>query len=61
MENLELAELRRKKGLISLFDYRDIQLAYLSSGLALLQAKFNLMESNVSLLKLSGGIIQEFE
>ena len=37
----------------------DIEMAYLSAGVALYQASYDLLESNATLLKLTGKIIQE--
>lgn len=59
--NLQLAEERFKNGTISSFDYRDIQINYLNTALNNLQAKYNLIDSETELLRLTGGIISEYE
>ena len=58
-QNLTLSEEQFKTGTISSFDFRDVQVNYLSSALEDLQATYNLIESNVSLLRLTGGIMDE--
>jgi len=60
-KNFRIAELKENSGLINSFNLRDIELAYLSAGIELFQSSYNLIESNATLTKLTGGIIQEFE
>ena len=57
-ENLEIARFKEKTGLINSFNFRDIEMNYLSSGVKLYQSSFDLLESNATLLKLTGKIIQ---
>ncbi|WP_277485805.1 TolC family protein [Catalinimonas alkaloidigena] len=59
--NLELAEERYKNGTINSFDYRQIQVNYLNTALANAQAKYNMLESETELLRLTGGILNEYE
>ncbi len=59
--NLQLAEERYKNGTINSFDYRDIQINYLNAALSNLQAKYNLIDAETELLRLTGGIVQEYE
>lgn len=59
--SLQIAEEKYKSGAINSFNYRDIQLSYLSSALQLLQAKFNLINSQTNLTRLTGGFIEEQE
>ena len=59
-KNFRIAELKENSGLINSFTLRDIEMAYLSAGIALFQSSYNLIESNATLTKLTGGIIQEF-
>ena len=56
--NLEIAKLKEQSGLINSFNFRDIEMAYLSAGVALYQASYDLLESNATLLKMTGKIIQ---
>ncbi|UZR95021.1 TolC family protein [Chondrinema litorale] len=57
--NLSLSEEQFKTGTISSFDFRDVQINYLNYSLEDLQATYNLIESNISLLRLTGGIMDE--
>ncbi len=59
--NLSLAEERFRNGTINSFDYRDIQINYLNAALNNLQAKYNLIESETELLRLTGGITSEYD
>ncbi|WP_339792562.1 MAG: TolC family protein [Imperialibacter sp.] len=59
--NLTLGEDRYRNGTISSFDFRDLQLNYLRSALSELQTKYNLVESEVELMRLTGGILEEYE
>lgn len=59
--NLQLAEERFKNGTINSFNYRDIQVNYLNAALNNLQAKYNLIDAETELLRLTGGIISEYE
>ena len=58
--NYELASEKHNRGVINSFVLRDIEITYINSGISLQQAAYNLMESKISLLKISGGIIQDF-
>ena len=57
-DNMDIAKLKEESGLINSFNFRDIQMAYLSAGVALYQASYDLLESNATLLKMTGKIIQ---
>lgn len=59
--NLQIAEEKFRSGAINSFNYRDIQLVYLNAARDQLQAKYNLIESFTELLRLTGGIITEYE
>ena len=59
--NLELAEERYKNGTINSFDYRDIQVNYLLISLSLLQSKFDLIQTDTQLLRLTGGILSNYQ
>ncbi|MDG1297703.1 MAG: TolC family protein [Saprospiraceae bacterium] len=54
--NLEIAKDRFENGLISSFDYRTIQLGYLNASQSRLEARFNLINSQIALLNLTGGL-----
>lgn len=55
-KNLDIAKDRFENGLISSFDYRTIQLGYLSASQARLEARFNLINSQITILNLTGGL-----
>lgn len=59
--NLQLGEERYRNGTISSFDFRDLQLNYLRAALSELQTKYNLIETEIELMRLTGGIVEEFE
>lgn len=58
--NLQIAEDKFRSGAINSFNYRDIQVIYLNAARGLLQANFNLVDSYTELLRLTGGIIDDF-
>lgn len=67
-ENLEAARLNmqisREKfdaGAINSFNYRDVQQIYLNASQGQLQAIYNFIDAQTSLLKLAGVIIQNYE
>lgn len=59
--NLGLGEDRYRNGTISSFDFRDLQLNYLRAALSELQSKYNLVQTEVELMRLTGGILEEYE
>lgn len=58
--NLQLSEEKFKNGSINSFDYRDVQNTYLSSSILKLQAAYNLINSKVELMRLTGELIREY-
>ncbi len=58
--NYKLANNNQNRGVINSFVFRDIEIAYINSGINTQQAAFNLMEAKIALLKITGGIIQDF-
>ena len=58
--NYELATNKKNRGTINSFMLREIEIAYINSGISAQQAAYNLMESKIALLKITGGIIQNF-
>ena len=56
--NLEQSEEKFRNGSINSFDYRDVQNNYLSSSILRLQAAYNLFNSKIELMRLTGGLIQ---
>lgn len=57
--NLQVAKEKFESGAINSFNYRDIQLNYLNSALNQLQSVYNLIYSNTSLTRLTGGFLNE--
>ena len=59
--NLELSKEKFKNGSINSFDYRNVQNNYLSSSILKLQAIYNLINSKIELMRLTGTLIKDFE
>jgi outer membrane protein len=57
--NYLLANDKNNRGVINSFTLRDIEISYLSSGISYLQSAYNLNESYLELMKITGGILQE--
>lgn len=55
--NYQLANDKSNRGIINSFNLRDIEIAYLNSGINYLQSLFSLNESYLELVKITGGII----
>lgn len=58
--NLDLSTEKYEKGLINSFNFRDVQILYMNAAIARYQAKYNLVQANTDLLRITGGIIDEF-
>ncbi|MAW20807.1 MAG: hypothetical protein CMD16_00240 [Flavobacteriales bacterium] len=58
--NYNLAIDEKNRGTMNSFMLRDIEIAFITSGINAQQAAYNLIESKIALLKITGGIIQEF-
>lgn len=56
--NLRLSQEQLDLGTISSFDYRIVQNTYLDAAFRSLLAKYNLIQTNARLLRLTGGIIE---
>ena len=59
--NYALATDKQNRGVINSFMLRDIEIAYINSGINAQQSAYNLMESKIALLKITGGIIQGYK
>ena len=57
MENMKIAQERLEGGLINSFDYRAVQLAYLSANQQQLTTSLNIKNIETEILKLTGGLI----
>lgn len=67
-ENLKTAELnlqistdKYKNGVINSFNFRDVQKTYLQTALSELNAIYQLIASHVDLIRITGGIITEYD
>ena len=58
--NLDLSEQRYKNGSINSFNYRDVQQLYANIALNYENAMYNLVQSYYILLRLTGGVIDDF-
>ncbi|SNT30924.1 Outer membrane protein TolC [Ekhidna lutea] len=58
--NLQNSEEKFRNGSINSFDYRDVQNNYLSAAILELQATYNLIDSKVSLMRLTGGLVRAY-
>ncbi|MEM1121078.1 MAG: TolC family protein, partial [Bacteroidota bacterium] len=57
-QNLAIGEERFKGGLINSFDYRSIQLAFVNASQSRLNAIFNLKNTEVELMRLTGDLVK---
>ncbi len=57
-ENLVISEARYKGGQISSFDYRTVQLAYVNASQSRLNALFNLKNTEIELIRITGGLVR---
>jgi len=55
-QNLQILEERYNSGLINSFDYRQIQNAFQNAAFNELQATYNLIDANTTLIRLTGGL-----
>jgi len=58
-ENFNMIKLRENVGLVNSFTLREIELAYLQTGISMLESSFNLLESHLNITRLTGGILEE--
>ena len=58
--NLELSKMKFESGVISSFNYRDIQTLHLNTALNYQNAIYNLIQSYYTLMRLTGGIVEDF-
>ncbi len=58
--NLELAFDRFKSGVITSFNYRDIQIQYFNTAYNKLQSIFNLIDTGTEILRLTGSLVSEY-
>ena len=58
--NMQISDEKYRSGAINSFNYRDVQLVFLDAAFSRLQAMFNLIETHSELMRLTGGVIQEY-
>lgn len=58
--NLQISREKYESGSISSFNFRDVQIIYLNSAVAELEAVYNFIDVQTSLLRLTGGIVQQY-
>ena len=58
-ENFNIAKLKDNAGLVNSFMLRDIEMAYLTTGLNMIETGYSLIESQTNLAKLTGGLLDE--
>ena len=58
--NYSISEEKFKGGTINSFDFRVVQNNYLTASVQKLQALYNLMDSKVELMRLTGGLIADY-
>ena len=58
-ENFNIAKLKENSGLVNSFMLRDIEMAYLTTGLNMIETGYSLIESQTNLAKLTGGLLDE--
>lgn len=57
-QNLQILEERYNSGLINSFDYRQIQNTFQNAAFNELQATYNLIDANTTLIRLTGGLTE---
>ncbi len=59
--NVDITEDKFKLGAISSFDFRTVQINYLTAALAELNSRYGLVESEISLMRLTGTILEVYK
>ncbi len=59
--NLSISKDKFESGVINSFNYRDIQNLYLNASQQKLEAIYNFIDTHTALLRMVGGIVQEYE
>ena len=59
--NLQLSTERYENGSINSFNFRDVQQIYAKAALRYHNATFSVIESYYALLRLTGGIVDQFK
>lgn len=59
--NMKISYEKFQSGAINSFNYRDVQVVYMNSSLSKLRAFTNMIQSSTDLLRITGGIVDEYE
>ena len=59
--NLRISASRFEQGTINTFDYRTVQIAKLQASIDELQSAYDLLESKVAIMRLTGGLLEEYQ
>lgn len=59
--NLDLSAEKLNNGSITSFNYRDVQVNYLNAAVSKFRSGYNLIQSRTDLLRITGGIVEEYE
>ena len=60
-QNLDINSDKYSNGSINSFDYRTIQNTYLLASIQELQSLYNLIDSEITLLRLTGGLMRDYD
>jgi outer membrane protein TolC len=58
-QNFDIASLKENAGVINSFMLREIESSYLAAGIAMVEAGFNMVESQTNISRLTGGLVDE--
>ncbi len=58
--NLDLSSEKFKNGSINSFNFRDVQIQYINAEFSRLESVYNLIDTHTELLRITGGIISEY-
>lgn len=59
--NMQISAEKLKSGVINSFDYRAVQLSFQNAAISQLNAIYNLIDANTSLIRITGGILSEYQ
>lgn len=59
--NMEMSEEKLRSGSINSFNYRDVQITYMNAAISQLRAYYSLIQSHTDLLRITGGIVDEYQ
>ena len=59
-QNMDISREKYKNGTISSFNFRTVQNNHLLASITKLQSLFNLVDANITLMRLTGGIVETY-